>query len=68
MLSHFYTSKHASARIPINNGYSCEIHSDQEILLNQAHVMEMDLIIPCWTMGEIDPMKKCCRTPKSKLF
>ena len=43
------------AEIMKKHGYFCEIHADQDILLDQAHVMEMDLIIPCWTMGEIAP-------------
>lgn len=43
------------ARIMEKHGYTCEIHSDQEALLDEGHVMEMDLIIPCWTMGSIQP-------------
>ena len=43
------------AEIMKKHGYFCEIHADQDILLDQVHVMEMDLIIPCWTMGEIAP-------------
>ena len=26
-----------------------------DILLDTAHVMGMDLMVPCWTMGSIDP-------------
>lgn len=43
------------AGIMEKHGYSCEVHPDQEALLDLDHVMEMDLIIPCWTMGSIDP-------------
>ncbi|MBD5459647.1 MAG: hypothetical protein HDR26_01705 [Lachnospiraceae bacterium] len=43
------------AAIMEKHGYLCEIHSDQKILLDRDHVMEMDLIIPCWTMGDIEP-------------
>ena len=43
------------ARIMEKHGYTCEIHSDQEALLDEGRVMEMDLIIPCWTMGSIQP-------------
>ncbi|MCI8926937.1 MAG: hypothetical protein HFI96_04340 [Lachnospiraceae bacterium] len=41
------------ARIMEKHGYVCEIHGDQEALLDTGHLMEMDLIIPCWTMGSI---------------
>ena len=41
------------ARIMEKHGYVCEIHGDQEALLDAGHLMEMDLIIPCWTMGSI---------------
>jgi len=37
------------------HGYSCEISDSQEVLADQEKVMAMDLIIPCWTMGEIRP-------------
>ena len=43
------------AEIMKKHGYFCEIHADQDILLDQVHVMEMDLIIPSTTMGEIAP-------------
>ena len=43
------------AGIMTKHGYACEIHSNQDILLDQAYLMDMDLIIPCWTMGEIEP-------------
>lgn len=43
------------AGIMTKHGYACEIHSNQDILLDQAYLMDMDLIIPCWTMGEIAP-------------
>ena len=41
------------AGIMEKHGYVCEIHADQEVLLDKEHLMEMDLIIPCWTMGSI---------------
>ena len=37
------------------HGYSCEISGSQDVLADQEKVMAMDLIIPCWTMGEIRP-------------
>lgn len=37
------------------HGYSCEISGSQDVLADQEKVMAMDLIIPCWTMGEINP-------------
>lgn len=43
------------AGIMTKHGYACEIHSNQDILLDQAYLMDMDLIISCWTMGEIAP-------------
>lgn len=43
------------AEILRKNGYLCEVFHDQEILLNLDYLMEMDLIVPCWTMGSIDP-------------
>lgn len=42
------------AGIMRTNGYSCEIYGDQEVLKDLEYLMEMDLIIPCWTMGSID--------------
>ena len=43
------------ANIMRKHGYFCEIHDNQNILLDLGYLMEQDLIIPCWTMGEIDP-------------
>ncbi len=37
------------------NGYSCEIYDNQEVLLDLPGLMELDLIIPCWTMGKVLP-------------
>lgn len=37
------------------HGYSCEIHDNQDVLLDLDHLMELDLIVACWTMGTIDP-------------
>lgn len=37
------------------HGYSCEIYDSQEVLADQDLLMKMDLIVPCWTMGEIRP-------------
>ncbi len=42
------------AGIMKKNGYSCEVHSDQEALKDLDFLMGLDLIIPCWTMGSID--------------
>lgn len=41
------------ARLMERHGYSCEITDSQETLLDLDKVMGMDLIIPCWTMGDI---------------
>lgn len=35
------------------HGYICRVYDTQDILLDKEFVMEQDLIIPCWTMGEI---------------
>lgn len=35
--------------------YACEIHDNQEVLLDLDLLMGMDLIVPCWTMGSILP-------------
>ena len=37
------------------HGYSCEIFDHQEILEDLEYLMQLDLIVPCWTMGEIAP-------------
>lgn len=37
------------------HGYHVEIADSQEVLGDKKKLMEVDLIIPCWTMGEIDP-------------
>ena len=42
------------AGIMEKNGYSCVIYDNQEVMLDLELVMSQDLIIPCWTMGEID--------------
>ncbi len=42
------------AGIMQKNGYSCEVHADQEALKDLDFLMGLDLIIPCWTMGSID--------------
>lgn len=42
------------AGIMRKNGYSCEVHADQEALKDLDFLMGLDLIIPCWTMGSID--------------
>ena len=42
------------AGIMEKNGYSCVIYDNQEVMLDLELVMNQDLIIPCWTMGEID--------------
>ena len=35
------------------HGYSCEVSDSQEVLADREKLMAMDLIVPCWTMGEI---------------
>jgi len=35
------------------SGYQCDVYDDQEILGDPDFLMELDLIVPCWTMGEI---------------
>lgn len=37
------------------NGYTCTITDTQETLLDLEYLKSLDLIVPCWTMGEIDP-------------
>lgn len=41
-------------RIMEKNGYNVTISDTLEILSQKDSLMEYDLIIPCWTMGEID--------------
>lgn len=36
------------------NGYTCEISDTLESLRDPAKLLELDLIIACWTMGEIE--------------
>lgn len=42
-------------RILEKHGYTCTISDTQEVLSDLDMLMELDLIIPCWTMGEIKP-------------
>lgn len=35
------------------HGYTCKISDSLEALANPDALMELDLIVPCWTMGEI---------------
>lgn len=35
------------------HGYTCRIYDTQDILLDKEFVAAQDLIVPCWTMGEI---------------
>lgn len=37
------------------HGYTCQISDSQEVLEDLEMLMGLDLIIPCWTMGEIKP-------------
>ena len=37
------------------HGYACEMHDTQDVLADAEKLMGMDLIVPCWTMGEIKP-------------
>ena len=43
------------ASIMKRHGYICEVYHDQNILMDLDFLMNQDLVIPCWTMGEIDP-------------
>lgn len=42
-------------RLMEKHGYEAEVHSSQEVLGDLDKLMAADLIIPCWTMGEIEP-------------
>ena len=37
------------------HGYTCTISDTQEVLADLDMLMGLDLIIPCWTMGDIKP-------------
>lgn len=37
------------------NGYQCEVYDHQDVLNDLTFLMSLDLIVPCWTMGEIMP-------------
>lgn len=37
------------------HGYACEVSDSQEVLADRGKLMQLDLIVPCWTMGEIRP-------------
>ncbi len=45
-------------RMVEKHGYFAEIFDSQDILEDQERLMNADLIIPCWTMGEI-PEEYC---------
>lgn len=36
------------------HGYEVEIHDDLECLRDLDHLMTLDIIVACWTMGQID--------------
>lgn len=42
-------------RMAEKHGYSAEIFDSQDILADKERLMDADLIVPCWTMGEILP-------------
>jgi len=46
------TSKRFAALLE-KAGYTVEIHDDMEILGDLDHLMQLDLIVACWTMGEL---------------
>ncbi|HIR23985.1 MAG TPA: ThuA domain-containing protein [Candidatus Egerieimonas faecigallinarum] len=50
-------------RMVEKHGYSAEIFDSQEILADRERLMAADLIVPCWTMGEILP--EYCRNISS---
>ena len=35
------------------NGYECKIYDNLDCLKDPAPLIQLDLIVPCWTMGEI---------------
>lgn len=35
------------------HGYACEVSDTQDVLADAEKLMGLDLIVPCWTMGEI---------------
>lgn len=37
------------------HGYACEVFDSQDVLADRERLMETDVIVPCWTMGEIKP-------------
>lgn len=37
------------------HGYACEVSDSQEVLADKEALMGLELIVPCWTMGEIKP-------------
>lgn len=37
------------------NGYSCEISDTLDVLADLCKLKELDLILPCWTSGELPP-------------
>ena len=41
------------ARLMEKNGYSCEISDTLDVLADAEALMKLDLIVACWTMGEI---------------
>lgn len=41
------------ARLLEKHGYECTIADNQECLADLEALKELDLIVPCWTMGEI---------------
>lgn len=40
-------------RLAEKHGYSAEVYDSQEILGDAEYLMAAELIVPCWTMGEI---------------
>lgn len=43
------------AQLLEKNGYTCTISDTLDVLADAASLMELDLIVPCWTMGTINP-------------
>ena len=41
------------ARLLEDKGYQAEVYDTQDCLKEAERLLEYDLIIPCWTMGEI---------------
>ena len=50
------------AKLMEKNGYTCEIADNLDVLADLDKLMGLDLIVACWTMGEIkhEYVQKSC--------